>query len=174
MEVHREGVVLAWQARRIGNEIFIAVAGTKAFYGNQKPQKDQAFAKNRNLLQLNMINDVLPECISIALQRDTKGQVITEEDLLILEKKNIARRWVGTRAVAYDGFPTLGEVHSANGAFSNLRTTKDLSSGGVSFGPAAVLFSRSIKKEKPFLELKPKVDELRKEVLLCAKSNRKL
>jgi len=35
MEVHQEGVVLAWQARCIGDQIFIGVAGTKAFYGDQ-------------------------------------------------------------------------------------------------------------------------------------------
>lgn len=55
MEVHQEGVVLAWQARYIDEKIFIGVAGTKAFYGDQRPTKDQAFAKDRNLLQLNMI-----------------------------------------------------------------------------------------------------------------------
>ena len=63
MEVHGEGVVLAWQARFNDNRIFIGVAGTKSFYGDQRPTKHQAFARNRNLLQLNMINDVLPEFI---------------------------------------------------------------------------------------------------------------
>ncbi len=31
MEVHQEGVILAWQARIKNNKVFIGVAGTKAF-----------------------------------------------------------------------------------------------------------------------------------------------
>lgn len=143
MEVHQEGVVLAWQARFRDNKIFIGVAGTKAFYSDQKPHKDQEFARNRNLLQLNMINDVLPEFISLALGRDTKGQKLSEQDLKYLEEKRIADRWVGTRAVAYDGFPTLGAVSNTDGEISNARCTTHLGSGGGSFSPAAVSVSRS-------------------------------
>ncbi|MDR3490793.1 MAG: GNAT family N-acetyltransferase [Gammaproteobacteria bacterium] len=141
MEVHQEGVVLAWQARIRDNKIFIGVAGTKGFYSDVKPNKDEAFAKNRNLLQLNMVNDVLPEFMSLALGKNTKGQKLTEADLALLEEKNIAKRWVGTRAVAYDGFPTVGNVYNADGKLSNARTTTHLGSGGASFSPAAVLAS---------------------------------
>ena len=143
MEVHQEGVVLAWQARFIDNKIFIGVAGTKAFYGDQQPQKDQAFAKNRNLLQLNMVNDVLPEFISLALGKPTHGIQLTQDDMAELESRGIAERWVGTRAVAYDGFPTVGHVYNPNGQVSNARCTTHLGSGGASFSPAAVLVSRS-------------------------------
>lgn len=147
MEVHQEGVVLAWQARCIGDQIFIGVAGTKAFYADQTPNIDQDFARNRNLLQLNMINDVLPQFIGMALGRDTRGQKLTEADLNILVDKGIAKRWVGTRAVAYDGFPTLGDLYVLAGDESirvqNARTTTHLGSGGGSFGPAAVVFSRA-------------------------------
>ncbi len=66
-----------------------------------------------------MINDVLPEFISLALQRDTKGQTLTEEDLADLEKKKIANRWVGVRAVAADGFPTIGYLFNPKGQVSN-------------------------------------------------------
>lgn len=144
MEVHQEGVVLAWQARYVDGKIFIGVAGTKAFYGDQRPNKDQAFAKDRNLLQLNMINDVLPEFISLALGRDTKGQKLTQADLDILEQKKIAKRWAGVRAVVFDGFPTLGTAYDTNGtAIENAIVTTHLGSGGVSFGPAAVAASCS-------------------------------
>ena len=54
MEVHNEGIVLAWQARCMEDKIFIGVAGTKAFYGDCLPGKDESFAKNRNLVQLNI------------------------------------------------------------------------------------------------------------------------
>jgi len=149
MEVHQEGVVLAWQARMIEERIFIGVAGTKAFYGDQRPTKDQAFAKNRNLLQLNMINDVLPEFISLALGRDTKGQSLTQADLDILEQKNIAQRWAGTRSVVFDGFPTLGAAYTIDGAkIDNAIITTHLGSGGVSFAPAAVAISCSAQNEK--------------------------
>lgn len=143
MEVHQEGVVLAWQARFIDNKIFIGVAGTKAFYGDQQPQKNQAFAINRNLLQLNMVNDVLPEFLSLALGKDTQRKQLTLTDMEELENKGIAERWVGTRAVAYDGFPTLGHVYNEEGLVSNARCTTHLGSGGASFSPAAVLVSRS-------------------------------
>jgi len=143
MEVHQEGVVLAWQARFINNKIFIGVAGTKAFYGDQQPDKDQAFAKNRNLLQLNMVNDVLSEFISLALGKSTHGIKLTQDDMAELEHRGIAERWVGTRAVAYDGFPTVGPVYNKDGQVSNARCTTHLGSGGASFAPAAVLVSRS-------------------------------
>jgi len=143
MEVHQEGVVLAWQARFIDNRIFIGVAGTKAFYGDQQPHKNQAFAKNRNLLQLNMVNDVLPEFLSLALGKPTHGIRLTQADMTELENRGIAERWVGTRAVAYDGFPTVGHVYNHNGQVSNARCTTHLGSGGASFSPAAVLVSRS-------------------------------
>ncbi|MFO2569240.1 FAD dependent oxidoreductase [Legionella quinlivanii DSM 21216] len=166
MEVHQEGVVLAWQGRVRGDKIFIGVAGTKAFYSDQKPQKDQDFAKNRNLLQLNMINDVLPEFISIALGRETKGQQLTIEDLEQLEQTKIAERWVGTRAVAYDGFPTLGMISNSNGKVPNARCTTHLGSGGASFSPASVVISRSIFNKQP------KVDDLTHDVLMFGNASR--
>lgn len=148
MEVHQEGVVLAWQARFVDGKIFIGVAGTKAFYGDKRPNKDQAFAKNRNLLQLNMINDVLPEFISWALGRDTKGQNLSQADLDFLENNGIVKRWAGVRAVAYDGFPTLGFAYNTDGVkVENATITTHLGSGGASFGPAAVAVSCSAHNE---------------------------
>jgi len=148
MEVHQEGVVLAWQARFRDNKIFIGVAGTKAFYSDQKPNKDQAFAKNRNLLQLTMINDVLPEFISLALGRDTKGKTLTNDDLNSLESRGIARRWAGVRAVVFDGFPTLGCVYKDECKIINARCTTHLGSGGASFSPASVMVSRASMNSK--------------------------
>lgn len=113
----------------------------------KKPNKNEAFAKNRNLLQLNMVNDVLPEFISLALGRDTKRQRLNERDLAVLEAQGIAKRWVGTRAVAYDGFPTVGSIYNSNGKVSNARTTTHLGSGGVSFSPATVVVSRAVQEE---------------------------
>jgi hypothetical protein len=166
MEVHQEGVVLAWQARFRDNKIFIGVAGTKAFYSDQKPHKDQEFAKNRNLLQLNMINDVLPEFISLALSRNTKGQKLTAEDLASLEHRGIAERWVGTRAVAYDGFPTLGAVYHEDRKVDNARTTTHLGSGGGSFSPASIFVSRSIVNKQS------ESDQLTQDVLRYGSSHR--
>jgi hypothetical protein len=142
MEVRQEGVVLAWQARFKENTIQIGVAGTKAFYGEQLPSNNEAFAKNRQLLQLNMINNVLPQFVSLACGRSTLGQTLTSEDLFALEKKGIAKRWVGRRAVAYDGFPTLGALFHGEHKVVNARCTTHLGSGGVAFGPGAVTLSR--------------------------------
>lgn len=143
MEVHNEGIVLAWQARFKENNIFIGVAGTKAFYGDKEPNNDEQFATNRNLVQLNMINNVLPEFISLAYGYKTNGKTISAEELSFLEKKGIANRWVGRRAVAYDGFPTIGSLYHNNRKVINARCTTHLGSGGVSFGPGAVFISRS-------------------------------
>lgn len=142
MEVHKEGICLAWQARFKENSIFISGSGTKAFYGDKQPDKDEDFAKNRNLVQLNMFNDVLPEFISLAYATQTRDKTLTAEDLLFLEEKGTARRWVGRRAVAYDGYPTIGALYSNNRKVSNARCTTHLGSGGVSFGPGAVFISR--------------------------------
>lgn len=168
MEVHQEGVVLAWQARIRDGVAFIGVAGTKAFYSDQKPQVGQQFARNRNLLQLNMVNDVLPELISIALNKDTKGKQLIASDLHQLEKLGIAQRWVGIRAVAYDGFPTLGRLFRHDHAVTNARCTTHLGSGGVSFSPAAVTASRRA------VEAAPQPDALLDQVLTFGNPQRKM
>ena len=143
MEVYQKDVVVSWQSRYKNNKLFIGVGGTKAFYADQTPHKDQEFALNRNLLQLNIVNNVVPEYVSWALGRDTKGATLTEQDLQQLESAGIANRWVGIRAVAYDDFPTLGYLYKDNLIVANARCTTDLGSGGVSFAPAAVYISRS-------------------------------
>lgn len=143
MEVHNEGIVLAWQARFKEDKIFIGVAGTKSFYGDKQPNKDEAFGKNRNLVQLNMVNNVLPNFISLAFSYNTEAKALSVEELASLENKGIARRWVGRRAVAYDGFPTIGSLYCNNCKVNNARCTTHLGSGGVSFGPGAVFISRA-------------------------------
>lgn len=141
MEVHGVGIVLAWQARIRDGMIFLGGAGTKSFYADKEPKIQEAFAKNRNLLQLRMFNDVLPWVVSIALNRDTTGQQLTEEDMTILEKKQIAKRWVGRRSVAYDGFPTLGHLYHKDKLVSNGRVTTHAGSGGGSFSHITSLIS---------------------------------
>jgi hypothetical protein len=141
MEVHKEGVVLAWQARIRDGEIFVGVAGTKAFYGDVEPKLDHPFAKDRNLLQLQMINDVLPHIVSLALRRDTTGQTLKAKDLEELVKAGIAVRWVGRRSVVYDGFPTIGRVYRKGRAISNAQTVTHLGSGGGSFSHIMSLLS---------------------------------
>jgi hypothetical protein len=148
MEVHGEGIVLAWQARYKEGELFIGVAGTKAFYGDKQPRKEEEFAKNRNLVQLNMINEVLPQFVSLAYGYNTQGKVFGMSDLCALEDKGMARRWVGRRAVAYDGFPTLGGLYHDGNKVTNARCTTHLGSGGVSFAPAAIEMSRSYDRTK--------------------------
>jgi hypothetical protein len=141
MEVHKVGVVLAWQARIRDGKIFVGGAGTKAFYGDKTPTIHDAFATNRNLLQLRMFNDVLPQVVSLALGRDTTGQQLTEQDMAFLEKEGMAKRWVGRRAVAYDGFPTLGRLYHQGKIVPNGRVTTHLGSGGGSFSLITALIS---------------------------------
>ena len=76
-EIHKPGVVLSWQAKNVRDRMVIAVGGTKAFYGDKRPHVGEAFAVNRNLLQLNIANDTFPKALSWALNRDTTGQILT-------------------------------------------------------------------------------------------------
>lgn len=74
----------------------------------------------------------------------------------MLESKGVAQRWAGVRAVVFDGFPTLGTAHRADGTpLENAIVTTHLGSGGVSFGPAAVAVSCSANQQSslrdPFL-----------------------
>lgn len=143
MEVHKVGVVLAWQGRIRGNKLFLGGAGTKAYYANKEPTIHEAFATDRNRLQLQMFNDVVPWLVSLALKRNTTGQTLTENDMMTLEKAGIAKRWVGRRAVTYDGFPTLGRLYYRDNLVSNGRTTTHLGSGGGSFSLVTSLMSYS-------------------------------
>ena len=141
MEVHGVGIVLAWQARIRDRLIFLGGAGTKSFYADKEPTIREAFAKDRNLLQLRMFNDVLPWVVSIALKRDTAGQQLTQKDMDLLEKAGIAKRWVGRRSVAYDGFPTLGRLYHNDEVVSNGRVTTHVGSGGGPFSLITSLIS---------------------------------
>ncbi len=154
MEVHSEGIVLAWQARVKENALFIGVGGTKAFYGNKQPHISEAFARDRHLVQLNIINHVLPQFVSLACGYDTTGCKLGVEVLKELEARGIVKLWVGRRAVAYDGFPTLGALYVNNQKIQNARCTTHLGSGGVSCGPGAALMSRSSlqKDTDPFVQ----------------------
>ena len=175
MEVHGVGIVLAWQARIRDGMIFLGGAGTKSFYADKEPKIQEAFARNRNLLQLRMFNDVLPWVVSIALNRDTTGQELTEEDMTILEKKQIAKRWVGRRSVAYDGFPTLGRLYHKDKLVSNGRVTTHAGSGGGSFSQITSLIStfalypEEVREELKRLDLSP---DFVQEVLHYADSRR--
>ncbi|MBN9287975.1 MAG: hypothetical protein BGO43_00515 [Gammaproteobacteria bacterium 39-13] len=170
MEVHRDKTVLAWQARCLeGKEIFIGIGGTKTYQAEKMAQKDASFVIDSNLLQLNVINDIFPEIISLMLKRDTKGQQLTALDLATLEKKGLATRWVGNRAVAFDGFPTIGALfNKQKKKILNGRCTTHLGSGGVSFSPAAVTFSRKALHPHEML------NHFEKEILHRTDSRRKM
>jgi hypothetical protein len=151
MEVHQKGIVLAWQARYVDGNILIGGAGTKALYGEEIPTTSQAFALTNNLKQLQMFNDVLPQFISKALGRSTKGETLTHEDMKFLETHKIAKRWAGRRAVAYDGVITAGPAYTAEGIrIKHATITTHLGSGGVSSGPGAVIATLS--SEEPDYE----------------------
>ncbi len=143
MEVHQEGVVLAWQAKFRPSKVFIGVGGTKAFYGDKKPQINEEFAKDRNLLQLNAVNQVYWDLLSIALGKDTYHQALTQDDLDSLLIRGAAKTWVGSRGVAYDGFPTLGALYRGEERVNNARVTTHLGSGGVSFALGCIAISRA-------------------------------
>ena len=164
MEVHKVGIVLAWQAHCKNNRLFIGVGGTKAFYGDQQPTIDQAFAKNRHGVLLNIINDVLPEIVSIACGYNTQNTQLQHDDITQLEQMGILKRWVGRRAVAYDGFPTFGALYCKGLKVHNARCTTHLGSGGVSFAPAAVHMSRTCELIK---------DPFTKQILQYADSRRR-
>jgi hypothetical protein len=176
MEVHGVGIVLAWQARIRDGKIFVGGAGTKSFYADKEPTIHEAFAKNRNLVQLRMFNDVLPWVVSIALNRDTTGQLLTEADLKFLEDNQIAKRWVGRRAVVYDGFPTLGRLYHKDELVANCRATTHAGSGGGSFALISSLVSKfalhpeEVRGELKEVNISP---EFAQEVLLYGDSRRK-
>ena len=163
MEIHQDDVVLAWRAQYLRNKgvVSVATGGTKAFYGGVTPKKSELFARNRAVLQLNIINSIFPDLVSAVLRRNTTGHRLSVRDLKILVDNNHAVRWVGSRAVAYDGFPTLGPLQNSDSPqlIRNGRTTTHLGSGGVSFAPAVVAMSRRI----AFLEFS-KMDILTRKV----------
>lgn len=148
MEVHQEGVVLAWQAKYSNAKVYIGVAGTKAFYGDKLPQLHEEFARDRHLLQLNIVNNVYWDLISLALGKDSVGKTLGQEDLDSLIDKGIAKVWVGSRAVAYDGFPTLGSLYKGSKRVRNARVTTHLGSGGGSFAIGAIAMSRAIAEKE--------------------------
>jgi hypothetical protein len=143
MSVYQHWIHVAWQARCENDFVLIGLAGTKAFYGDVEPHTGDTFMKAENLLQLNIVNNIFPELIGSALNKVTTNTELVYNDLEVLENKQYIERWIGIRAVAYDGCPTLGVLFKEGKPISNARTTTHLGSGGVSFAPAAVQASRS-------------------------------
>lgn len=144
MLVHKDKVAASWQARFKDNAVHIGVAGRKALYADQVPTLEQAFAQESHLAQLNIANDLLPDCLSLALGRDTLGQALTAADLDILQAAGVATRWVGSRAVAFDGFPTLGRLSMSGREVANAFVATHAGSGGVSFAPIFALMNSKI------------------------------
>jgi len=62
--------------------------------------------------------------------------------LVIQESHGIAQRWAGVRAVAYDGFPTIGFLDHRGTKIENARCTTHAESGGAFFGPEVTVMSR--------------------------------
>jgi hypothetical protein len=152
MEVHKPGVVLAWQLRTLQeNEkyyISIKVGGTKALYGDVTPNVTDDFAKNRHLLQLRIINDVVPDLLSLAFAGVSKSSCeLSYDDLQFLVDSKIAKPWVGSRSVAYSDGASLGSVFTSDDGrtIANARIIDKASSGGVSFAPGHALLSRFLK-----------------------------
>lgn len=165
-EYHKEGVVLAWQGRLIqdekGSRLFLGVGGSKSYYGVVEPKLTEAFACERNLMQLNAMNAVLPKVVSRAMGRDTTGQTLTEVDLSALVDKGFAERWVGRRAVAFDGSPSTGPVYHHGKEVKHARATTHAGSGGFSFSHGLVMASRGVKQ-----------NELMQDIRAYTKTNRK-
>ncbi len=148
-EIGFHGYGIAWQARCVDECLIIGVGGTKAFYGTHEPQLHQEFAQTNSVLLLNCINRLWPTVIELALGKLTGGKTLTALDLSALISDGVARVWVGSRAVSFDACPTLGTLYEAKGQqrpIDNARCTTHLSSGGVSFGPAAVMVSQGFFK----------------------------
>ncbi|MCH9632810.1 MAG: hypothetical protein S4CHLAM6_11530 [Chlamydiae bacterium] len=170
MELHQEGVVFSWQARKVGSQVYAGLAGTKAFYGNQLPNVAEEFAQYRNLHQLNTLNTVFPDLISSALGRPTQSQMLTKCDLDYLVKEKVLAKWVGCRTVAYDGFPTFGPLYANSQWVTNARATTHLGSGGASFVHGAIYMSRLAMKKK--IDSATPLDDLELKVCTYSDSRR--
>lgn len=78
-----------------------------------------------------------------ALGYNTRGKILTHQELDWLQTHGIAKRWAGVRAVVFDGFPTLGYLYKDGNKISNVRCTTHLGSGGVSFARVVTMISRA-------------------------------
>lgn len=151
MEVHKPGIVMAWQSKLKGGLITVVAAGTKSFYAEKKSDITQEFARNRNLLQLNMINAVVPWVVSLALGRDTRGTDLTPVDMETLKKNGQATCWAGMRSVSFGGTDTISYTYLQDGQkVENGIMVTHLGSGGVSFAPVAAVAALSLQGENHF------------------------
>lgn len=134
MEVHKPGIVLAWQARNRDGKLFIGGAGTKAFYGPIEPKPGDMFTSN-NLKQLQMFRDVLPDIVALALDVAVEKlpEQMTQQHLDTLVETGKATRWVGRRSLRYNGMPSVGFVYHKGKKVRNGTTITHAGSGGGSF-----------------------------------------
>ncbi len=127
-----------------GKHCFIGIAGTTTFYGETEPKLTDSFTQIQQVFQLNLLNSVFPRFISIGLGEDTRNKTLTVMHLQRLIDEHIIFRAVGSRAVSFDGAPTIDfAIRRPSGEkVTNLRVITHLSSAGVSNAPAAVAISR--------------------------------
>ncbi|MFA6036798.1 MAG: hypothetical protein WC748_01595 [Legionellales bacterium] len=147
MEVHQDGVVLAWQCwyeNQNGKPVLmLGMGGTKSFYADAIPNLNDPFFKDRHLLQLNAANNKFPRSISMLLGRDTTGQVLGQKDLDILIEKGFAKPYAGRRANSATGMPCVGPVSYKGMVLNNARVNTYWSSGGVSYAHAAAKMNQN-------------------------------
>lgn len=72
------------------------------------------------MYQLNMLNKIYPHFLSLCLDKETSDIQLTKEDLALLEAKGRIIRQIGSRAVAFDGAPTVDQGHNQKGNVKNL------------------------------------------------------
>ena len=126
-----------------GQHCFIGIAGTTTFYGECEPKLTDSFVQIQQVFQLNLLNRVFPRFISICLSEDTRNKTLTVTHLQQLIDVKIIFRAVGSRAVSFDGAPTIDFAIQRPSCekVTNLRVVTHLSSAGVSNAPAAVAIS---------------------------------
>ncbi len=155
-----------------GKNCFIGIAGTTTFYGETEPKMTDSFAQIQQVFQLNLLNRVFPRFISICLGENTRNKTLTVIHLQRLIDEQIIFRAVGSRAVSFDGAPTIdsGIRRPSGEKITNLCVITHLSSAGVSNAPAAVATSIFLKgRQHPIFHV-PK--ELGQRVLEVSRSTR--
>lgn len=117
--------------------LHIGVGGIKSFYGDKRPDLSQDFVQWAVAEHLRTLNKIYPHVVAYLLGEDIQTEDITYAHVKQLVNQGYAREWTGSRPIAYDFLPVIGQADRQGKALRNVFLYTAMGSGGIAYGPAA-------------------------------------
>jgi hypothetical protein len=152
------------QASVVGDRCLIGLGGLKAFLGLTHADVNAEYAIKASLYQLEFLNHLYPSLLTACLGKNTRNMTLSLDDLNALIRNGYIKRGVGSRAVAFDGAPTIGGATKTTTEKTQnvIKTTNvviatHFGSGGVTNAPGGAAYAVESLRARGFARVMTKV-----------------